>query len=171
MRTFPLYKKSKLLQAKLSPFQKAIPKFRQRKQNFIARPKTQINLYNNRLAKYFYFLHKQKPDLLNKRLTKYERRIDVALFRVNFCRSIRAARQLICHGKAIVNKKTVKSANMFLKPGDVFSLVNHSFVNQTIPEFNTKLSKKDSAFEVNYANLHAVYLYSPAFISFPFKFH
>ena len=55
----PLYKRSKLLQAKLSPFQKTIPNVRHRKQ-FVLRPRAKMNLYNNRLTKYFYFLHKQK---------------------------------------------------------------------------------------------------------------
>jgi ribosomal protein S4 len=167
----PIYKKSKLLRAKLSPFQKITPKLqkallqRTRRQNFVARPRAKINLQNDRLIKYFYFLHKQKPNLLNQRLVKYEQRIDVALFRVNFCQSIRAARQLIHQKKVFVNNQIIKSPFYFLKPGDIFKLNTLKFQ----PKLEKKLSKKSMGFEVNYTILQAIYLYTPAFIAFPFQ--
>lgn len=66
---------------------------------------------------------KQK-DIKLALLELYENRLDTVLYRARFCRSIRTARQLIAHGKAVkVNEQLVKRQTFTLRRGDRISIV------------------------------------------------
>jgi ribosomal protein S4 len=58
-------------------------------------------------------------------LKLFESRLDTILYRAKFSLSIRAARQMIGHGKIFVNNVKVKSLISFLKPGDIITLDNN----------------------------------------------
>lgn len=58
-------------------------------------------------------------------LELFESRLDTILYRAKFCSSIRSARQLIVHGKIVVNNTTVKSKNYQLKKGDLIAVKPH----------------------------------------------
>jgi len=55
-------------------------------------------------------------------LKKFESRLDSVLYRAKFCYSIRNARQLISHGKVLVNKQVVTCKSYSLKLGDLVSI-------------------------------------------------
>lgn len=61
----------------------------------------------------------------------FECRLDTVLYRSKFAFSVRNARQLILHGKILVNNKLIKTKSYVLKPGDII----------TIPFMNFKLIK------------------------------
>jgi ribosomal protein S4 len=133
------------------------------KQKLILKPKRFKNrfstlLQQKRLLKFFY----QKPG--SAKVTTLEKKIDVALFRVNFCSSIRSARQAILHGKVFLNNQPLSNANYFLKPGDSITMKSGA-------RLHSKLSRKTPSFEVNYAIMTAIYLYPSQFIVTPFQWH
>lgn len=70
----------------------------------------------------------------------FESRIDTVLFRAKFSISIRNAKQLIAHGKILVNNKLVKSPSYILKKGDLISINPNS---QDIIVNNIKYCLKD----------------------------
>lgn len=55
-------------------------------------------------------------------LELFETRLDVILYRAKFSISMRNAKQLISHGKILVNLKKIKSQSYTLKPGDLISI-------------------------------------------------
>ena len=61
-------------------------------------------------------------------LNVFESRLDTVLYRAKFSSSIRTARQLIIHGKVMLNNKKIKSQSYKLKPGDLIS-INPKFSN------------------------------------------
>jgi small subunit ribosomal protein S4 len=68
-------------------------------------------------------LKNHKKTCINTAFLKiFERRLDTILYRAKFSKSIRAARQLIVHGKILVNGKKIKSQSIFLKEGDLISV-------------------------------------------------
>lgn len=59
----------------------------------------------------------------------FEKRLDTILYRAKFSKSIREARQLIVHGKILVNNKKIKSQCYYAKPGDLITIkVNTSYL-------------------------------------------
>ncbi len=101
-----------------------------------------------------------------------ERRLDVALVRLCFCRSISEARQLILHSKILVNNLPIKTCSYLLKNGDIISInniFNKSLYNQIINNINLVYVEKQRYFshlEVNYKTLEAIFLYSPQNINY-----
>ena len=98
-----MFKNYKLVGAVLSPFKKLTPK-----QKASLKPKRFKNrfaslLQKKRLMKFFY--HK------DGKIANLEKKIDVALFRVNFCSSIKSARQAILHKKVLLNNMPLLSMN------------------------------------------------------------
>ena len=55
-------------------------------------------------------------------LEHFETRLDTILYRSKFCNSIENARQLIIHGKILVNNRTITYKNYKLKPGDLIAI-------------------------------------------------
>jgi ribosomal protein S4 len=72
-------------------------------------------------------------------LKLFESRLDTILYRAKFSKSIREARQLILHGKILVNNKKIISQSYLLLPGDLISvddnyrsLIERSIANSRI---------------------------------------
>jgi ribosomal protein S4 len=81
---------------------------------------------------------KEKDNCLNiSFLEILESRLDVILYRSKFSPSIQNARQLIAHGKILVNKKEVKSKSYYLHVGDLISVKPDT---NALIESNIKLS-------------------------------
>ena len=59
-----------------------------------------------------------------------EKRLDNVVFRLGFATSIAAARQLVSHGKVMVNGKKVDIGSQVLKVGDKVSLKPEAYENQ-----------------------------------------
>ncbi len=59
-----------------------------------------------------------------------EKRIDNVVFRLGFASSIPAAKQLISHGKVLVNGKKLDVCSAIIKVGDVVSLKTEAYQNQ-----------------------------------------
>lgn len=68
-------------------------------------------------------------------LELFEHRLDNVLYRSKFSISLRTARQLIVHGKVLVNKTPVKTPSYILKTGD---LINIDLKFSTLIEKNIK---------------------------------
>jgi ribosomal protein S4 len=77
-----------------------------------------------------------------------EKRLDSTLFRVQFAPTIASTKQLISHGKILVNQKVVTQPGYFLRSGDVVSV---------IPNVHAFLSKRISTFLQSKATLEAVH--------------
>lgn len=106
---------------------------KQFKQNLVARSKFKL-FYGGLLNKYLkknvnYALEKnKKQNNINKEFLKlHEKRLDTILVRSKFSKSFRDSRQLISHGKILVNNYVIKSPSYALKPGDLIS-INHKFI-------------------------------------------
>jgi small subunit ribosomal protein S4 len=65
------------------------------------------------------FQGKLGPNLLGL----LERKLDVVLYKINFCTSLRSAKQLISHGKVRVNGKQARLPHYQMQPGDVITLL------------------------------------------------
>lgn len=59
-----------------------------------------------------------------------ERRLDNAVYRAGFATSRRAARQLVTHGHFVLNGRRVDVPSIRLRPGDEFTLRDHSKTNE-----------------------------------------
>ena len=164
-----MFKKCVLVGAHLSPFKKLsvkqfnrMQKLRKGSARGKARNRFTANLRNKRILRLFY---KAKPSMLElikqNPIAELEKKIDVALFRVNFYSSVRAARQAILHKKVLLNNQPILSPNYVLKPGDIFSVDLEGRLLKKFPV-------KNPSFEVNYATGSAIYLYSAQFAVGPF---
>lgn len=67
-----------------------------------------------------------------------ERRLDNVVFRLGFAPSIPGAKQLVSHGKVLVNGKRVDIRSVILRVGDEISLTPKAYTNQVY------LQSKDS---------------------------
>ena len=148
-----------------------------------------LSLNTNRtLNKFFSQKDKKKSLLLN-----LETRIDVLLVRSHFCSTLPMARQLISHKKVCVNFQTVDAPRFHVKNGDILSIqpmiLNHSLRalgprlrSTSTDEVQFSKLQKNFSFspplshclapnhiEVNYKICHAVLLYEPTQIHFPYK--
>ncbi len=81
-----------------------------------------------------------------------EKRLDNVVFRLGFATSIPAAKQLVSHGKVLLNGKKVNIPSQIIKVGDVVSLKPEAYQNQVymaakqsprlpLPSFMTKEEK------------------------------
>ena len=68
-----------------------------------------------------------------------ESRLDTVLYRSKFAFSVRNARQLILHGKILVNNKSIKMKSYVLSPGDIITI---PFMNFRLIKTNIKKSIK-----------------------------
>jgi small subunit ribosomal protein S4 len=131
---------------------------------------------NKTLNKIFSQKDKKKSLLLN-----LETRIDVLLVRLYFCPTLLMARQLISHKQVCVNFQTVNVPRFSVKNGDIIS-IKPNILNQLksgiqISKLQGNLSFSQRTLnltvpnhiEVNYKTFHAVLLYEPTQIHFPYK--
>lgn len=81
-----------------------------------------------------------------------EKRLDNVVFRLGFAPSIPAAKQLVSHGKVLLNGKRVNISSQIIKVGDIVSLKEDAYQNQVylqakqnprlpLPTFMTKEEK------------------------------
>lgn len=72
-------------------------------------------------------LKKKNNNIFLVLLKTFERRLDVILYRAKFCESVRAAKQLIIHGKVFLNNKRTKNQSQLLNQGDLIFLDHKCF--------------------------------------------
>lgn len=128
-------------------------------------------------------------------LSFLERRLDTVLYKLHFASTFSSARQLITHGKVLINNKTVTKSAYLLKPGDILS-IKSDIKTQTAENIKiffkfqetigtlrknqkqTKASKfsmnkvlwyKSLHVEVNYKTLQVVFLFSPQQAYYPIQ--
>jgi ribosomal protein S4 len=82
---------------------------------------------------------KNKCNFSSLFLKFFEFRLDTVLFRSKFAFSVRNARQLILHGKILVNNRVIKTKSYVLKPGDIITIL---FINFKLIKTNIKRSVK-----------------------------
>jgi small subunit ribosomal protein S4 len=81
-----------------------------------------------------------------------EKRLDNVVFRLGFATSIPAAKQMVSHGKVLLNGKKVNIPSQIIKVGDIVSLKPEAYQNQVylsakqsprlpLPSFMTKEEK------------------------------
>lgn len=70
----------------------------------------------------------KKKDSVNAFVYFLESRLDVLLFRLNFCSSIRDARQKILHGNILVNNKVIRTSSYNLKEHDCLSFKKKNII-------------------------------------------
>ncbi len=68
-------------------------------------------------------------DTTRKLLELLERRLDNVVFRSGFARTIPAARQMVCHGKILVQGRRVDIASYRVRAGEVITLVEPALAN------------------------------------------
>lgn len=61
-------------------------------------------------------------------LEQLEKRLDTVIYRSKFATTFRCAKQLIVHGKIMVNNNKVESPSYILKPGDLISIDQKSHI-------------------------------------------
>lgn len=83
-------------------------------------------IYGNISKKFFEKIYKQakqnKGLLSDNLLIEFEKRLDVLLFRICFCKNIYTARQYITHNMITVNGKTLNIPSYQVKAGDIISI-------------------------------------------------
>ena len=98
-----------------------------------------------------------------------ESRLDIVLYRIGFSSSIHSARQLINHGKVLVNGSVTYNSGSCLMPGDILSLqpATHELVKKQLHENEEIKQNKAIHVEVNYNILSAIFLYAPTHVFLP----
>jgi small subunit ribosomal protein S4 len=91
-------------------------------------------------------------------LKQFESRLDTVLYRAKFSLSIRSARQMIVHGKILLNNKKIKSQSYKLQSGDLIS-VNpkiSSLIEKSIARSN-KWPIPPKYLTINYKTLQIIF--------------
>ena len=70
-------------------------------------------------------------DWVDTLIGRLERRLDNVVFRLGFAPSIRSSRQMILHGKVLVNGKKLTIGSVVLKAGDKIQLVEKAYQGVT----------------------------------------
>jgi ribosomal protein S4 len=105
--------------------------YRKRFRNALSTSKRFKLFYGNLSKKYIKKnIKKTMKKKLNKKninffitfLEQFEQRLDTVLYRSKFSISLRNARQIIVHGKVLVNNKPIKIPSYILKQGDLISI-------------------------------------------------
>lgn len=127
-------------------------------------------LYGNLRKKYFQkiiktTLKRKKPNSKNLSdlgkifLERFEKRLDITLYKAKFAPTIRSAQQLIVHGKVSVNGKPTQNKTYILVQGDVVSL-NFNCVNlyENHTFDSTKWPIPPKHLVINYRTLQILFL-------------
>jgi len=123
-------------------------------------------------------------------LLNLETRLDVILVRLYFCSTLFTARQLITHKKIRVNFHVVSIPGFHVRSGDIISIFPHQ-LDLVKSKLKYPLGERESPYlrlpnaqnglilstkndpashlEVNYKTFHAILLYEPIQITFPYK--
>ncbi len=81
---------------------------------------------SNQFKRVFLFAKKKKGNVAENFASLLERRIDMALYRMNFAPTIFSARQMVSHGHIRLNGKKVNIPSINLCDGDVVELKENS---------------------------------------------
>ena len=91
-------------------------------------------------------------------LELFESRLDTVLYRSKFSPSIRNARQLILHGKVLVNNRSIKIKSYLLEPGDLIAINSQYF---ELIEANIQMSEiwpiPPKHLTINYRTLQIIF--------------
>lgn len=97
-------------------------------------------LLERQFVRYFKKAKHQKGDTGSRLLQLLEMRLDNVVYRLNFAKSRRQARQLVNHGHVLINGRKVNIPSYQVKVGDVISLKEKSrkipFVEELVKEKN-----------------------------------
>lgn len=138
----PRFKKCRSLGLNVCGHEKAMKRatdFNSREGRKLSSYGTQL-LEKQRLRNYYEVMEKQFKNYVKKALKDpgttgealiqlLETRLDNMVYRLNFSRSIRQARQMVVHGHILVNGKKVDRPSYQVEPGDVVSLKEKSHSN------------------------------------------
>lgn len=117
------------------------PLYSDYKMRFLERKKLSF-FYGNLTKKQLQKIRNQAKSAHSRTAEKFlallESRLDVILYRIYFCESISASRQLIAHSNVLVNGVITRQPGFLLKPGDTISIVN-SEINKTKNQIIQKL--------------------------------
>ena len=98
-------------------------------------------------------------------LALLEKRLDISLFRLNFCTSISEARQLIRHKRVFVNTRCAAVSGFQLRRGDVIRVcLNESLCARL--HAARSMPVKPLHFETSFALGVAIFLYAPQQLAF-----
>lgn len=88
----------------------------------------------------------------------FESRLDTVLYRSKFAFSVRNARQLILHGKILVNNKSIKTKSYVLRPGDIITIPFMYFnLIKTNIKRSVKLPVPPKYLTINYKTLQIIF--------------
>ena len=123
------------------------------------RLRVQYNINERQLSNYYQKASKKSGSTPENLIQMLEVRLDSAVFRGGFARSIYAARQLVSHGHVTVNGKKVDIPSYGLKAHDVAQVkeksrkletVKNAMENAALPPY-LELSKKECSVTLLYA--------------------
>lgn len=103
------------------------------------RLKAIYGLKENQLKRYFHQARAKKGEPTNEVLIQFlETRLDNVLYRLGLAPNRRTARQLVAHGKVLVDGKKVMMSSYRVTPGQVVNLVSQA---QSIPQVGQTLAE------------------------------
>jgi len=144
-------------------------KFKKYFKNYLIKSKRLKVMYGGFKKKGFKKAMAQKPWKCKKRninnnistLLNLEQRLDSILYKVSFCKTVKQAKQFICHGHVLVNDKFVRIPSLKLKPRDRISISTKN-QSRSIVKLNIVSSRlwplPPSYLKVNYRTLDIINL-------------
>lgn len=135
---------------------------KQYKNNLISIKKIKL-IYGGLLHKTVTILLNNKLKILNRLefLKIFETRLDIVLFRSKFGSNIRFVRQLISHGKILVNNKFITIKSFILKPGDIivvkpkyYKFLQNNVSRSTWPIYPKYLTVNYKTMQIIFNSIH-----------------
>jgi ribosomal protein S4 len=136
LKRYKKFKPNDQIQYIVSKFPSKANSYEKRFKNTLDTTK-RLRLFYGGLSKKY--LKKQIKQTLRKKTNKkldnfylkfigsFEHRLDTILYRAKFSISLRNSRQLIVHGKIMVNNKVVRIPSYYVNPGDLISVKKKDF--------------------------------------------
>jgi small subunit ribosomal protein S4 len=112
---------------------------------------------------------RRKGDTSENMIELLERRLDATVYRMKFCATVFAARQLVSHGHVLVNGSRVNIPSYVLKDGDEISLVQSMKDNVNVLGA-TALAERDvpDYIEVDHKEMKGKFIRGPKFSDVPY---
>ena len=105
------------------------------------RVKKTYGILERQIRKYFEEAHAQKGDTRENLMRKLELRLDNVVYRLNWMKSRASARQLVNHGKILVNGKRVDIPSFQVKTGMTITLNERIKKSRLMENLATSLKK------------------------------
>ena len=118
--------------------------------------KHSYNLSEKQLKTYFDKATHSKRNTGSVLLEILELRVDAAVYRMGFAKTIYAARQYVTHGHFVINGKKIKTPSLLLKLNDELSVNEASKSHPQIFEALTKKIETPEYFEVNKVKMSGI---------------